>query len=322
MEYRGGARVQKQDNSLRIFPGIEGIYACGSQQGAVAVRREDGSIGVRLCAAEPEDGLSRIPVLRGMARLVRCFWRPMQVLWGTQDMQPQQLTRPSKREVVVANALEVAPLGLTVLRTGLVVALSALLFVLLPMVLDRLTVGILPQGLRAVFGCILRCALLLLAVRVAFSQKFLRRIAMHRGAANKASNCARTGESLDFERVLTESRISPESDGAFLLLTALGLIIAGAILPLDAGNAVLRLLLRLVAAFGLAGVLNEFVLPVERRPESPLHRPLAWLQRPFTREPHGEVLEVAIVAARAAHGEMQPGAEALRADGEQAEAQV
>ena len=292
---------------MRLLPAIEGICARTEEKETYAVRTERGAIAVRIVRVKRRDVLRRVPVLRGMFRLGRAVASPLHILGVSQDMHPQQLTRPSAEGRTLSKALHLRRLTLTGLRSAAIIIVFALAITFLPLLLDQAVLGW-PVAARTAILCCLRIALLLLSVRLLFRLKFLRRIAMCRGAANKVADCLRRGKPLDIENALTGRRLAAESDPAFLLLTAVLLIIAGAVLPLDFSNLLQRVLARAGLTLVLAGLLNEALRPIERRPDSPLHLPLDALQRTFTMEPHSEMLEVAITAVRAARGELCPSA--------------
>ena len=292
------------DTRITLRPTLEGVHAAASRRGALAVRTQDGSIAVRLMHPEKEHPLSRIPVLRGVRRLFDSLAETAQLCAAARTLRPQELTRPTRGERALAQALHISPLTLTGLGTGLGILLIALAFAAIPLLAEQLLAP-LGFGLCAALVCILRCILLLAAVAGCFRLKFLRRLAMYRGAANKTADCLASGRSLDIENVLTSRRLAAASDPAFLLLTAIAFIVLGTILPLDFDNLILRVLVRIALIPVTAGVLNEFVRPVERHPDNPLHAPLDLLQRPFTLEPHSEMLEVAITAVRAVKGELK-----------------
>ena len=295
--------MPQNKETMRLLPAIEGAYVQRGPREIFAVRTRDGSINVRVARARRRDMTEGIPLLRGVARLVRAVRRPMHVYSTSQRMRPQQLTRPSADSAALARSLCLPRLTLTALRVTLVILLSVVAFVLLPQLLE-LALMSWPVALRGLLLCVVRIGLLLGIVYVLSRLKFLRRIAMCRGAANKVSECLRERKKLTIESALTSRRIAAESDGAFLLLLAILLIIAGTALPLDFKDVFLRVAARLLVVLVLAAVVNEILLPIERQPDSLLHRPLEWLQRVFTVEPHSEMLEVAITAVRAARGEI------------------
>ena len=292
------------DIRITLHPTLEGVRAAASRREALAVRTQDGSIAVRLMHPEKEHPLARIPFLRGALRLFAALTGTARTCAAARTLRPQELTRPTRGERALAQSLHISPLALAGFNTGLGILLIALTFAALPMLAQQ-ALSSLDFAPRTALTCALRCILLPAAVASCFRLKFLRRTAMYRGAANKVADCLASGRTPDIENVLTSRRIAAESDPAFLLLTAIAFIIVGALLPLDFDLLILRVLARILLIPVIAGVLNEFVRPVERRPGSILHAPLAFLQRTFTLEPHSEMLEVAITAVRAAKGELK-----------------
>lgn len=294
--------MPREKENMLLLPAIEGVYVQRGRREAYAVRTRDGSISVRVSRRKRREGADGIPLLRGVVRLVRAVRRPLHIYSVSQRLRPQQLTRPSADAAAMARALRLPRLTLTALRCTLAVFMFAIAFATLPVFLE-LTMLSWPVFLRGLTLCLVRVALLLLSVAALSRMKFLRRIAMCRGAANKVARCLHARRKLNYEAVLTCPRLAGESDLAFLLLLGVLLIIAGAVLPLDTSDLFLRVTSRLLLVIALAAVVNEIIRPIERHPESPWHRPLDWLQRTFTMEPHSEMLEVAITGVRAARGE-------------------
>ena len=295
--------MPREKEPLQLLPAIEGAYIQRGPREIYAVRTKDGSINVRVARTARRSITEHIPLLRGVTRLARAVRRPLGIYAVSQRMRPQQLTRPSADSAAMARALRLPRLTLTALRCTLMVLLCVVAFALLPLLLELALVSW-PPVLRALTLCVVRVGLLLGTVFVLSRMKFLRRISMCRGAANKVSECVRARRRLTIESTLTSRRIAAESDAAFLLLLGILLIICGAALPLDFSDVFLRVAVRVLLVLVLAAVVNEIIRPIERRPDSLLHRPLEWLQRTFTVEPHSEMLEVAITAVKAARGEI------------------
>ena len=295
--------MAREKEPMQLLPAVEGAYVRRGAREIFAVRTKDGSINVRVARAPRPGQVERIPLLRGVARAIRAVRRPFRIYAASSRMRPQQLTRPSADMTHVARSLHLPRLTLTALRTAFFIMLCVAGFAILPLLLELVIVPW-PTPLRAVTLCVVRAGLLLAAVFGLSRMRFLKRVSMCRGAANKVSECVRARKRLTIESALTCRRTAAESDGAFLLLLGLLLIVAGSALPLDFSDMFLRAAVRVLLALALAAVVNEILRPIERRPDSPLHRPLEWLQRTFTIEPHSEMLEVAITAVKAARGEI------------------
>lgn len=289
---------------ITLRPTLEGVHASADRREALAVRTQDGSIAVRLMHPQKEHPLAHTPLLRGVLRLFSAVSGTVRLCGVARSLHPQELTRPTRGERALAQVLHISPLTLTGLGTGLGILLIALAFAALPLLAEQ-ALSPLSFGLRTALLCALRCILLLAAVSSCFRMKFLRRTAMYRGAANKAADCLASGLEPDIENVLFSRRLAAKSDPAFLLLTALVFIILGSVLPLDFDHLLLRVPVRIALIPVIAAVLNEFIRPIERHPDSLLHAPLDLLQRTFTLEPHSEMLEVAVTAVRAVRGELK-----------------
>ena len=187
--------------------------------------------------------------------------------------------------------------------------------ILLPMILQLLLV-LLPMGLgealaragqpRALcngVACAVRVLCVFPASFLVCRLKLIDRMCMYRGATAKVKNAAiQYGMELTHEQAVLSSRITLESDGAFLLLTvAVAFILFSCVSP---GSALYgphgRLLLTLLAA----GIVNELVRPLERAKSGSMlyeaGRPYRALQRLFTIEPHNQMIEVAVCAWQAA----------------------
>ncbi|BDG61783.1 membrane protein [Caldinitratiruptor microaerophilus] len=277
---------------------IEGVMMRGPDRMAIAVRRPDGEIGLRVERIEsivrryPPLGW---PVVRGVVALVETTVLGVSaLLYSANEAAPeeQNLTRGELTATTVV---------------GVVGGLA--LFVALPTWLTgAVRVHAWSPFAANLFEGLVRLALLIGYLKAVALIPDIERVFQYHGAEHKVINTLEAGEELTVENARRHSREHKRCGTSFLLYVVVISILVYAFLGWQA--LWLRVLTRLALVPVIAGLAYEFIRFAGRSKHPLVHllsRPGMWLQGLTTREPDDAQLEVSIAALQAARGFGLPG---------------
>lgn len=302
------ASKKAKDPVVLGIPVAEGVRFEYGGATACAVRNDSKDIAVRV----RQEGhflrnlLGRIPLVRGISRLLGAFANFFSGLKESEALKPQEAVRGSASIRQFAKLFRTRPQSISALLSALAIPVILFAMVLgLPALVERLLLAIpgLPRFATNAVCCMFRVLGALLSVYMICRLRVLNRLCMYRGAAGKVLNAYEAyGANLTHEEALLSSRLTDRSDGAFLILVMALSIIAFACVRTD--GLLAQLAYRVGMILSIAAVSNELILPLENAdPNSALvglRAPLTGLQHLFTIEPHNQMIEVAVCAFRAA----------------------
>jgi uncharacterized protein YqhQ len=187
------------------------------------------------------------------------------------------------------------------LTTAISFAFALFLFVFLPVLLTDIIRGaIRSDWFLALVEGLIRIAIFLVYLIAISSMKDIHRLYQYHGAEHKCINCIERGKPLTKRYVLQSSRFHKRCGTSFLFLVMLVSVVLFVFIRVD--STALRLLTRIVLIPVVAGISYEILRAAGRR-DTPLIRVLSapglWLQRFTTREPDGDMVEVAIASVEA-----------------------
>ncbi len=300
--------MSQSDLNIHASPAAEGVRIQIGTATALAVRKENKDIALRIRREyhPMRDGMERIPFLRGIVRLLGSTADFLDGVAESAQLTPQQIVKGSRFEQRFAELFRVRPTSLVatgsaivaiILLVGLVgVGPWALVkFVLPRFELPRPAINAIACAVRVLCG--LLCALLIPRLRI------VNRFCMYRGAINKALNAPveKDGQVLR-ERAEQASPYSRRSDAAFTVAVLLLSIVAFALIRTF--TLPVQLLVRVLIVLIIAAVVNEpLQLLEDARPGPAVNVLLAfhlWMERRLVREPHVQMVEVAVYACNAA----------------------
>ncbi len=269
---------------------LEGVMIRGRRLMAVAVRRPQGDIALRVesLGGLYSGALRRVPFLRGIL-----------VLWETLALGTRALLYSSN----VALGEEEKEISRPVLwgTVGLALAfVIALIFVGPVLVSGRLEAAIGNERWTALVEGLIRLAILLAYLYVISLLPDIRRVFAYHGAEHKAINALEDGAPLEVEAVRGYSTAHPRCGTSFLLVV----VAISVLLFVVVGMPPLwqRLLSRVALVPVIAAVSYELIRLGGRLQGNKLVRaafkPNLWLQSLTTREPDDGQVEVAICALR------------------------
>jgi len=191
------------------------------------------------------------------------------------------------------------------------VGLAIGMFILLPtLVYDgivRLTGDI---GWRAVIEGLIRIALFVGYMALTSLMKDIRRVYQYHGAEHKAIYCHEAGLELTVENVKAQRRLHPRCGTSFLFVVLMLSILVSALLSVLfpalwlSEILILRTAMRLLMLPLIMAIGYEFIRFAGKHLKNPLVRAMSFpgisMQRITTKEPDNKMIEVAIVALKAA----------------------
>jgi uncharacterized protein YqhQ len=285
---------------------------------ATAVRRANGEIVVkkeRHVSVAERFRLFKLPVLRGSLGLVEMMVIGMRTLnysaeVALQDMGSDQKTPSAEKNPVQKKGKESLKLGLTVAFS---LAVGVALFFVTPLTTATLVFDVEQEPVTFNLLAGLVRIVLLLGYLAAISQlKDIRRLFQYHGAEHKAVFAFEREQVLSVEAAARQSRFHPRCGTSFLLIVmVLSILIFSmldALLITWLGQLTLttRLLTHLPLIPLVGGISYEFIKASAKRSETFIGRiivaPGLWLQKITTNEPDDSMLEVAVIALRAALG--------------------
>jgi uncharacterized protein YqhQ len=269
---------------------MEGVMMRGRRLVAVAVRRPEGDITLRL---ESLGGLytgplRRIPFLRGII-----------VLWETLALGTRALLFSSN----VALGEEEKEISRPVLWGTVMLALAfviAIIFVGPVLAMSRLESALDNERLAALVEGLIRLGVLLAYLYLIGLLPDIRRVFAYHGAEHKTINALEDGAPLEVEAVRRYSTAHPRCGTSFLLVV----VVISVLLFVLVGTPPLwqRLLSRVALVPVIAAISYEVIRLMGalqgNRLMRVLFRPNLWLQSLTTREPDDAQVEVAIYALR------------------------
>ena len=342
---------QKNSREKRVDIGgqaiLEGVMMRSPDYVALAVRRKDGSVVLKrdpyISPAKKHKWMGW-PFIRGAVSLVTMLVTGMQTLEESAKMGGEEEEAPSKFELWLAEKLgkgvDKVVMGVAMV---LAVILSVGLFVLIPNAFIKLFPDSATGGmllLKNLMTGLLRTAILI--GYMAFCRKIpdMLRTFRYHGAEHKTVYCHEAGLELTPENAKPFTTLHPRCGTSFLLLTFILSIVFYSIVDVlvllltgyDLGtHYLLRVLSRVLLLPIVTGISYEMLKGLAHNDGKVcriLRKPGMQLQRLTTAEPDTGMLEVAIVAMKAALGEMPEGEMtedgyliAIPAPGDKAEAQ-
>lgn len=302
---------------------LEGVMMKSPEYIALAVRRKDGSVVLK---RDPYEAPSKKhkwmgwPFIRGAVSMAYMLSSGMKTLEESAKMCGEEEEEPSKFELWLAEKLGK---GVDKVVMGLAVILAAFLsiglFVLIPNAFIKLFPATATGGmllLKNFVTGILRTAILLGYLAFCRAIPDMKRTFRYHGAEHKTVYCHEAGQELTPANAKFFTTLHPRCGTSFLLLTFILSIVFYSVIDLvvlqltgfDLGaNYLLRVLSRVILLPVVAGISYEALKGLahnEGKVCRALRVPGMQLQRLTTAEPDEGMLEVAIIAMKAALGEM------------------
>lgn len=291
---------------------IEGILMKSPEKTAMAVRMPDGEIDISYFeekSIKEKFKILNLPVIRGVVAFVESMLQGYKAMMisaeksGFTDLEEEKDKISEEKKSTFMTVL-------MIVATVLAVALSVILFMLLP----RLFVSGLEWAFKTEFSKLarsfteqfLKLSVFVLYVWLVSFMKDIKRVFMYHGAEHKTIFCYEKGLELNVENVREQKRFHPRCGTSFMILMILISVIFSTVVqiifPSVYNLALVWVAVKILLVPLVCGVGYE-VLKICGKYDNILTRiisaPGLWLQRITTKEPDDKMIEIAIAALKA-----------------------
>ena len=286
---------------------IEGILMRGPEKQAIVCRTEDGLVEKvdELHLVKEKHPILGWPLIRGVVVFLDSMVKGMQALTYSADLLPEdEQEEPGKIDLWIERHFGEEKGKNIIIGTAVVlgIALSIVLFILLPTLLAGLTKSFIQSPVvRNLFEGLLRIVIFLLYLWAVSHMKDVERMFAYHGAEHKTIFCYEKGLPLTVENVRPQSRFHPRCGTSFLFVVVIISILVSSVFSAiwPVSNMLLRLCSRLLMLPLIVAISYEFNRYVGRHDNwltQVLTAPGLWLQNFTTFEPDDSMIECAIRA--------------------------
>ena len=278
---------------------LEGIMMKNGSKYAVAVRKPDGEIEVKVDeyrSAIKWEKLTKIPFVRGVFNFVDSMVLGMKTLTYSASFWEEETDEViTEEEAAKLKKKEDIIMGITMVIS---VVFAMGIFMVLPYFISDLFAGVIKSRfLRTVLESVVRICLFVVYILAVSRMKDIQRTFMYHGAEHKCINCIEQGRELTVENVKKSSKQHKRCGTSFLFFVMLVSIIVCFFITVE--SKILRIVLRLALLPVIAGISYELI-KLAGNSNNPivelLSKPGLAMQNLTTKEPEDDMIEVAIKA--------------------------
>ncbi|MBQ2841100.1 MAG: DUF1385 domain-containing protein [Oscillospiraceae bacterium] len=285
---------------------IEGIMMLGPEKSAIAVRRADGEIELKVDEQKKLTERYKIlswPFLRGIAGLFESLKRGFAALEYSSSIAIEEIEEePTRFEKWLekkfgSRAVESAVMGIA---TVLGIAIPIVLFIFLPTLLAGTLDKYIGSGLgRNLLEGLLRIVVFLIFMFSVSRMKDMKRVFSYHGAEHKTIFCYEAGEELTVENVKKFSKEHPRCGTSFMFSVMIISVLVFSVVSWS--NPFVRMGLRLLllpVVVGISYEVNRYIGRHDNFLTKIIRTPGLWFQKFTTFEPDDGMIEIAITALR------------------------
>lgn len=287
---------------------LEGILMRGPHRQAIVCRTPDGLVEKidELNMVKDKHPILGWPLIRGVVTFLDSMVKGMQALTYSADLLPlEEQGEPDKIDQWIENHFSEEKAKDIIIGVAVVlgIALSVVLFILLPTLLAGLTNGFIHSPVvRNLVEGLLRIVIFLLYLWGVTRMSDVARMFAYHGAEHKTIFCYEKGLPLTVENVRPQSRFHPRCGTSFLFVVVIISILVFSLVSLKVAlwdNVWVRVGLRLLllpVVVAISYEINRWVGRHDNLLSRILSAPGKWLQHLTTNEPDDEMIECAIRA--------------------------
>ncbi len=283
---------------------IEGVMMRGNDKMAIALRRNDGSIQMKVEAAPTKKTwYGKIPILRGIISFVLSMKMSYSCLMYSADVSMEgieQPEEPSKLDRLLDKMLGKTGMAIfSAIAMVLGVGLSLFLFMYLPALFTGWALAWAPAVLKAVVEGTIKILVFLAYLALVSLMPDMRRVFQYHGGEHKSIFCFEAGKELTPENAMGSLRFHPRCGTSFMFFTLLISIIVAMFIPW--GNRLVRTFLKILFVPVVMGIAYEFIRYAGKHDNlltKIFSAPGLWFQRITTKEPDEQQLAVALCALK------------------------
>lgn len=283
---------------------IEGVMMKGPDKLAIALRRNDGSIQMKIEPLEnKKKWYAKVPILRGIIGFISSMMSSYQCLMYSADVSMEGIEEPenpSKLDRFLDKLLGkggMAVLGVLSMVLGL--GLSLFLFMYLPTLFTSWAMAWAPAPLKAVVEGLIKILIFMGYLLSVSLMKDMRRVFQYHGGEHKSIFCFEAGDELTAKNAMAHKRLHPRCGTSFMFFTLLISIVFAMFIPW--GNRLVRTLIKIAFVPLIMGLAYEFIRYAGRRDNwltRIISAPGKWFQLITTKEPDEQQLSVALCALK------------------------
>ncbi len=291
---------------------IEGVMMRGKGRLAIAVRRADGKIQMKVeQASDNAAWYNKIPIIRGVISFVQSMMLSYKCLMYSADVSLEGLEEPeepSKLDAFLEKLMGKA--GMAILGTLSMIlglGLSLVLFIYLPALITGWVMPNAGAAWKAILEGMMKILIFVGYISLVSLMPDMRRVFQYHGGEHKSIFCYEAKEELCNECAKKSRRFHPRCGTSFIILTLLVSIVVAMFIPW--GSRLVRTGLKLITVPLVMGIAYEFIRLAGRYDNwftRIISAPGLWLQRITTREPDEQQLNVALIALKGVLEEKYP----------------
>lgn len=285
---------------------IEGIMMMGPDKSAIAVRRADGEIELKVEEVKmlrEKNKFFALPFVRGVVGLVDSMRRGFKALDYASSIAMQDIEEePTKFEKWLEKKFGSGAVEKTIMTIATVfgIAIPIFLFIFLPTLLAGTLDKYIGSGIwRNLTEGGMRILIFLLFMFSISRMKDMKRVFSYHGAEHKTIFCYEAGEELTVENVKKFSKEHPRCGTSFLFSVMIISILVFSVVSWS--NPFIRMGMRLLllpVVMGISYEVNRLLGRSDGWLSRVVRAPGLWFQKFTTFEPDDSMIEVAICALR------------------------
>lgn len=285
---------------------IEGIMMLGPEKSAIAVRKSDGEIELKvesITRLADKNKFFRLPFIRGILGLFDSLKRGFAALEYSSSIAIDEIEEePTKFEKWLekkfgSRAVEKVVMGIA---SVLGIAIPIVLFILLPTLLAGVVDKVVDNRiLQNLLEGVFRIAIFLLFMFSVSRMKDMKRVFSYHGAEHKSIFCYEAGQELTVENVRKFSKEHPRCGTSFMFSVMIISILVFSVVSWS--NPFIRMALRLAllpVVVGISYEVNRWLGRHDNWLSKIVRAPGLWFQSFTTFEPDDSMIEIAIAALR------------------------
>lgn len=284
---------------------LEGIMMLGPEKYAIAIRKPDGEIELKVEEAKSlktRYKFCSLPFIRGVIGLYESMKRGISAINYSANFIPEEEGEPSKVDAWIEKKIgwEKAQNILMGVATVLGVIIPIVLFIFLPTLLAGVFDKYIGSGIwRNLLEGLIRIITFLLFMFSVSHMKDMKRTFSYHGAEHKTIFCYEAGEELTVENVRKFSKEHPRCGTSFLFSVMIVSILVFSVVQWS--NPFLRMALRLAllpVVVAISYEVNRLIGRYDNWFTKALRAPGVWFQGFTTFEPDDSMIEIAIAALK------------------------
>lgn len=285
---------------------IEGIMMLGPEKSAIAVRKSDGEIELKvesITRLADKNKFFRLPFIRGILGLFDSLKRGFAALEYSSSIAIDEIEEePTKFEKWLekkfgSRAVENVVMGIA---SVLGIAIPIVLFIFLPTLLAGVVDKVVDNRiLQNLLEGVFRIAIFLLFMFSVSRMKDMKRVFSYHGAEHKSIFCYEAGQELTVENVKKFSKEHPRCGTSFMFSVMIISILVFSVVSWS--NPFIRMALRLAllpVVVGISYEVNRWLGRHDNWISKIVRAPGLWFQTFTTFEPDDSMIEIAITALR------------------------